>query len=205
MRSLVPVALVLLTVLFFGSYFAGYHVPGERTLDSAQGARVIDVPHDRPGRLTNPNTTRFRRWVEFYVHVAVNEERTKHGLDPLEFDAALRDIARNHSADMGRKGYFEHVSPTGVDPGDRYRREDYHCLRGAGENIAYTYFDLRVRTDTGDVVRYRTARALARGLVTQWMHSPEHRKNILSKHWEREGIGITYTESGRVYATENFC
>ncbi|ODR79799.1 SCP-like extracellular [Haladaptatus sp. W1] len=205
MRSLVPVALVLLTVLFFGSYFAGYHVPGERTLDSAQGARVIDVPHDRPERLTNPNTTRFRRWVEFYVHVAVNEERTKHGLDPLEFDAALRDIARNHSADMGRKGYFEHVSPTGVDPGDRYRREDYHCLRGAGENIAYTYFDLRVRTDTGDVVRYRTARALARGLVTQWMHSPEHRKNILSKHWEREGIGITYTESGRVYATENFC
>ncbi|GKZ14798.1 CAP domain-containing protein [Haladaptatus sp. T7] len=205
MRSLVPVALVLLTVLFFGSYFAGYHVPGERTLDSAQGARVIDVPHDRPERLTNPNTTRFRRWVEFYVHVAVNEERTKHGLDPLEFDAALRDIARNHSADMGRKGYFEHVSPTGVDPGDRYRREDYHCLRGAGENIAYTYFDLRVRTDTGDVVRYRTARALARGLVTQWMHSPEHRKNILSKHWDREGIGITYTESGRVYATENFC
>lgn len=205
MRSLVPVALVLLTVLFFGSYFAGYHVPGEQTLDSAQGARVIDVPHDRPERLTDPNTTRFRRWVEFYVHVAVNEERTKHGLDPLEFDAALRDIARHHSTDMGRKGYFEHVSPTGVDPGDRYRRGDYHCLRGAGENIAYTYFDLRVRTDTGDVVRYRTARALARGLVTQWMHSPEHRKNILSKHWDREGIGITYTENGRVYATENFC
>ena len=100
MRSLLPVALVLLTVLFFGSYFAGYHVPGERTLDSAQGARVVDVPQDRPGRLTDPHETRFRRWVEFYIHVAVNRQRTQRGLAPLEFDAALRDVARGHSVTL---------------------------------------------------------------------------------------------------------
>lgn len=205
MRSLLPVALVLLTVLFFGSYLAGYHVPGERTLDSAQGARVVDVPQDRPGRLTDPHETRFRRWVEFYIHVAVNRERTQRGLAPLEFDAALRAIARDHSVDMGRKDYFAHVSPSGIDPGDRYRRANYHCLRGAGENIAYTYFDRRVRTDSGDVVRYRAAKELARGVVSQWMHSPDHRENILAKRWQREGLGIYYTENGRIYATEDFC
>lgn len=204
-RSLVPLCLVLLIVLFSGAYVAGYHVPGERTLDTARGVQVVDVPNDQPKRLTDPNRTQFRRWVEFYVHRGINERRAEHGLPPLEFDGALRDIARNHSADMGKGGYFAHVSPSGADPNDRYRRAEYYCIRGAGENIAYTYFDRRVRTDNGTVVRYRTAKELARGIVSQWMHSPEHRKNLLSKNWEREGLGVYYTRDGRIYATEDFC
>ncbi|WP_458188851.1 CAP domain-containing protein [Haladaptatus sp. NG-WS-4] len=205
MRSLAPTVLILATMLFFGAYLAGYPVPGADTLGSLQGAEVVDVPDDRPESLTDPNEPRFRRWVEFYVHIYVNEERIEHGLDPIEFDAGLRDIARNHSAEMARQNYFAHVSPSGEDPGDRYRDADYYCLRGAGENIAYTYFDRRVRTENGTVVRYRTADELARGIVSQWMNSTGHRENILSENWEREGIGVYTTDSGRVFATENFC
>jgi uncharacterized protein YkwD len=205
MRSLVPLVLVLAAMLFFGAYLTGYPVPGEGTLDSLQGAEVAEVPDDRPAALTDPGDPRFRRWVEFYIHVYVNEERTERGLAPLEFDAALRDIARNHSAGMARENYFAHVAPSGTDPGDRYRNADYYCLRGAGENIAYTYFDRRVRADDGSVVRYRTAEELARGVVSQWMNSTGHRENILSENWEHEGIGVYYAENGRIFATENFC
>lgn len=205
MRSLVPPLVVLATMLFVGAYVVGYPVPGAETLDSLQGAEVIDVPDDHPDAVTDPDDPRFRRWVEFYIHIYVNEERTDHGRQPLEFDAALRDIARNHSAEMGREHYFDHVSPGGKTPADRYQKAEYRCLRGAGENIAYTYFDRRVRTENGSVVRYRTADELARGIVSQWMESPSHRENLLAENWEREGIGVYYAESGRVFATQNFC
>ncbi|WP_049969091.1 CAP domain-containing protein [Haladaptatus cibarius] len=205
MRSLVPPILVFAALLFFGAYFVGYPVPGGDTLDSFQGAEVIEVPEDNPEAVTEPTDPEFRRWAEFYIHRYVNEERTDHGLEPVEFDTALRDIARNHSEEMGRESYFSHVSPSGESPSDRYREADYHCLRGAGENIAYTYFDRRVRTENGTVVRYRTADELARGVVTQWMNSPSHRENMLSENWEREGIGVYYADSERVFATQNFC
>jgi uncharacterized protein YkwD len=204
-RSLVPVVLVLGTLLFAGAYLAGYAVPGESSIESFQGAEVVDVPEEEPSSLTDPSSPRFRRWVEFYVHRYVNRERVERGKEPLEFDAALRDIARGHSQAMARQDYFAHVSPAGEDPGDRYRDADYYCLRGAGENIAYTYFDRRVRTDGGAVARYRNASELARGVVSQWMHSESHRENLLSSTWKREGIGLHYGDDGRLFVTQNFC
>jgi uncharacterized protein YkwD len=205
MRRLVPVGF-LLVLLFAGAYFAGYPVPGENAIDSLQGADVVSVPEQQPDRLTDPETREFRRWVEFYVHVYVNQERVDHGAGALEFDAALRDIARDYSGRMANRSFFAHVSPSGSDPGDRYRAAEYHCVRGAGENLAYTYFDRRVRTEEGEVVRYRSARGLARGVVSQWMHSPDHRKNLLSGNWDREGVGVYYEEeTDRVFVTQNFC
>ena len=41
----------------------------------------------------------------------VNEERTRAGLDPLEFDDQLREVARAHSREMFELGYFGHQSP----------------------------------------------------------------------------------------------
>ncbi|WP_433628673.1 CAP domain-containing protein [Halomicrococcus sp. NG-SE-24] len=205
MRSLVPVAFVLAALLFVGAYVAGYPVPGEASVESLQGAEVVSVPDDRPANVSDPSSTQFRRWVEFYVHLYVNEERRERGKTPLEFDAGLRTVARGHSVEMARQDYFAHVSPDGEDPGDRYRESNYFCLQGAGENIAYTYFGRRVRIENGTVDRYRSAKQLARGVVTQWMNSPGHRRNLLSPNWEREGIGVYYADDGRIFVTQNFC
>jgi uncharacterized protein YkwD len=201
----VPAVLVLVAFLFAGAYLAGYAVPGESSIESFQGAEVVAVPDEEPANLTRPASPRFRRWVEFYVHRYVNRERVARGKESLAFDAALRDVARGHSEEMARQDYFAHVSPAGEDPGDRYRDADYYCLRGAGENIAYTYFDRRVRTDDGTVAHYRNASQLARGVVTQWMHSEGHRENLLSSNWKREGIGVYYGDDGRLFVTQNFC
>jgi uncharacterized protein YkwD len=37
------------------------------------------------------------------------------------------------------------------------------------------------------------------------MKSPGHRKNILTPHWGKEGIGITISPDGKEYVTQNFC
>lgn len=153
-----------------------------------------------------------RSRVERLVHEHVNERRAEHGLGALEFDTALREIARYHSEDMAENDYFSHTSPDGETRSDRYDRFGYDCRADTGdgtyytggENIAYTYYDTRVRTSDG-VVRYTTADELARGLVRGWMNSQGHRENILTEAWDHEGIGVAITSDGKVYATQNFC
>lgn len=149
-----------------------------------------------------------RAALERYVHEAVNEERTARGLEPLEFDTELRDIARAHSEDMAERGYFAHVDPEGNDVTDRYGQAGYECDANGytgGENLAQTWYDTPVVNDDGETVRYETEQELADGIVTQWMNSPDHRENLLATQWENEGIGVYVTDDNRVFVTQNFC
>jgi uncharacterized protein YkwD len=70
-----------------------------------------------------------------------------------------------------------------------------------------TYYASPVQIDNGTTVTYENENELAHGLMRQWIRSPEHRDNLLSKA-ESVGHGISITtEDGRiaVYVTQNFC
>lgn len=147
--------------------------------------------------------------VEDFVHAEVNERRTARGLEPLEWDGTVASVARAHSYDMARRGYFGHANPDGEDPFDRFSAVDDYC-RGYGENIALTWLDRPVDRPGGDgVATYHTAEDLADGLVDQWMNSTEHREAILDEHggpaWDRGGVGVHVADDGAVYAAHNFC
>ncbi len=146
--------------------------------------------------------------VEDFVHAEINERRTERGLEPLEWDGTVASVARAHAADMGQRDYFAHTNPEGEGPYDRFRDVDDYC-RAYGENIAMTWIDRRVERPTGGIVRYRTAEALATGLVDQWMNSTDHRRAILeageTPAWDRAGVGVYITDDGAVYAGQNFC
>ncbi len=98
----------------------------------------------------------------------VNAERAKVGVKPLIWSAERAQVARAHSADMFRRGYFSHYSPEGKDVGDRL---------GAA-NIGYTV--------AGENL------ALAPDLSsahTGLMNSPGHKRNILDPAYNKVGIG----------------
>lgn len=99
----------------------------------------------------------------------VNKERTSHGLSPLVLDRALRDVARQHSAEMFDLGYFDHNSPVLGSPFERMLRRGV-TFTVAGENIAYA----------------QNVRFAHEGL----MNSPSHRAAILSPDFGRVGIGV---------------
>jgi uncharacterized protein YkwD len=153
--------------------------------------------------------------LEGLVHAEVNRVRQNRGLDPLSFDAELVTIARYHSRDMATREYFAHVGPNGETMQDRYALFRYDCrvpiggnrYATGGENVLYTYYRTGISGPEGPVT-YETPKDLAEGMVSQWMHSPEHRENLLRSAWRREGIGVfVIEEEGRakVYATQNFC
>lgn len=177
----------------------------EDEIDDADDEDITD--EDETDETADDDADVDRAAVEQYAHEAVNEERAAHGLEELEFDTELRDIARAHSEDMAERGYFSHVDPEGNDFVDRYDEAGYECnINGytGGENIAQTWYDTPVTTDDG-TVQYEDEQELGYGIVDQWMNSPDHRDNILAEQWENEGIGVHITDDDQVYATQNFC
>jgi uncharacterized protein YkwD/uncharacterized membrane protein required for colicin V production len=113
----------------------------------------------------------------------VNVERLRAGLRPLVADERLREVARQHSQEMFRLGYFAHVSPSAGSPADRLQRSGVPFAT-AGENLAYA----------------PTVEVAHAGL----MASPGHRKNILTPEFSRVGIGVMRGGLyGRMF-TQNF-
>lgn len=99
----------------------------------------------------------------------VNKERSTRGIKTLNFDSKLKAIAREHSEDMFKRGYFSHYSPEGLTVADRASNRGVDFLV-IGENLAYAP-DLELAH---------------KGL----MNSPGHRANILSTDYGKVGIGV---------------
>ncbi len=99
----------------------------------------------------------------------VNKDRSGRGLNTLTLDPKLLQIARDHSADMFKGGYFSHYTPEGKSVADRANQAGISYLV-IGENLAYA----------------PNLELAYRGL----MNSPGHRANILSPDYHKVGIGI---------------
>jgi uncharacterized protein YkwD len=107
----------------------------------------------------------------------MNEERGARGLAPLAWNASLAGYAGNWSRNMGNGNNLHHS-----DIGSLLGPFDY-----VGENIA-----------TG------SKGVSAGALHVAWMHSQEHRDNILSPGFQAVGIGVYCSPNGSIWATTEF-
>lgn len=107
--------------------------------------------------------------LEMKMLQLVNQERTKRGLKPLQWDPEILPVARAHSQDMFARGYFSHYTLEGKDPFDRMKAGGIKYF-SAGENLALG----------------PTLSICHEGL----MNSPGHKANILNPTYGRVGIGI---------------
>jgi uncharacterized protein YkwD len=116
--------------------------------------------------------------LESSVVARMNAVRRSHGLRSLRMSRRLRTAAVSHSKDMGHRGYFEHDSLTGTPFWRRIERF-YPSLGfnswSVGENLLWG-------SDRND----------AAFAVREWMESPPHRRNILSRDWREVGIGAVF-------------
>lgn len=141
-------------------------------------------PKPKPSRTSpSPVKDKITTW-EDEVFRLVNVERTKAGCAKLHTDARLHKAARDFSALMAAKNFFDHVSPDGSSFVDREEDAGYPRNQAAAENIAYGY---------------GTAAAVMKG----WMNSTGHRKNILNCGIKAIGVGLAYRKS-TPYWTQDF-
>jgi uncharacterized protein YkwD len=116
----------------------------------------------------------------------INKARAKHGLSQVRLNDKLIASARQHSADMGARKYFEHDAPSPNAEAWQsriircgYSRQGYRYWK-TGENIYY-----------GAGVFSSPVAA-----VDAWMKSSGHRAVILTKVFREIGVGAVKTDDG---------
>jgi uncharacterized protein YkwD len=109
---------------------------------------------------------------------AANAERTRHGLRPLRYSRGLHRAAALHSAEMARLGYFDHDSADGTSFARRIRRT--YRMRGYR------------RWGVGENLVSGSPTLSAAEALSEWLQSPGHRANLLSRRWRDAGLGAVY-------------
>ena len=121
--------------------------------------------------------------AETQMLTLVNRARAENGLEPVEVDPTIRDVARAYSTTMFQQGFFAHIDQNGATPFDRMRAGGA-TFRAAGENLALA----------------PTVQIAHDGL----MNSPGHRANILNPRYRRIGIGVADGGMHGKMFTQNF-
>ncbi|HVZ12104.1 MAG TPA: CAP domain-containing protein [Patescibacteria group bacterium] len=121
--------------------------------------------------------------IEQDIFRLTNDQRTLYSLPTFTWSDALANVARAHSQDMTNRNFFDHVNPDGKDPFQRMLAAGIN-FRAAAENIA--------GGPTADTI------------VTNWMHSPEHKANILNPALLQLGVGVATNPTYGYYATQDF-
>jgi uncharacterized protein YkwD len=112
----------------------------------------------------------------------INDARRTHGLKPLVVSAKLTAAAVQHTREMGADGYFEHESFYNTEFWKRIAR--WYPSKGwsswsVGENLLYSSPDVD---------------GAASG-VDDWMSSPGHRANLLSRTWREIGVAAIHFDN----------
>jgi uncharacterized protein YkwD len=106
------------------------------------------------------------------VIAETNLQRQENGsLPALVENAKLDEAAATKANDMFQSQYFEHVSPSGVDPGKLVQSYGYDFIV-EGENLILGNFSSE------------------KEVLQDWMNSPAHRANILNNRYTEIGAAI---------------
>jgi uncharacterized protein YkwD len=116
---------------------------------------------------------------ELAIVRAMNVARARNGVPPLRMGRVLTRAARAHSADMARRGYFDH--------GAFVQR-----LRSFGVRAPYL----------GENLAYGSQGLAPAAIVQMWIASPPHRENLLDRSFRRIGVGVA--GSSRKLITADF-
>lgn len=151
-------------------------------------AQFVQRVTSRPG-----SGTQFRGDLEGVVLNAVNAYRASKKLPALARSGANHKAARAHAVDMAVNEFVGHRSSSGQEFDSRMRslRDGALFLPSMGENAA--------RQRAGGEAN----RAKALKLVEQWIGSPSHRRQMLSRSFTTVATGVVQ-KGDHLYAVQIF-
>lgn len=167
-----------------------------------------------------------RALLDAAVFHETNRRRAKHDLPPLKFRPKLREAARLQARAMVKLGKVTHENPAKNEkmPSDRmkllgldghYYAENVAMVFGirykSGEQVYPRELEGREvfsKKPGGKPIQPHSYASFAKYLLDEWMASPGHRKNILSKEPEFLGVSCLHdrpaTDMDRFYCAQEF-
>ena len=138
------------------------------------GKRIIPIALVATLLATLGATPAQARTTREKILAKVNAIRSNHGVRRLDCVSPVNDLAQDHSRRMARTRTLFHTSDLYSKLRSRIRLSTW------GENVGYAPRWWRV--------------------VTLWMQSPSHRRNMLNGRFSRCGIGAVQS-GGRIWLT----
>ena len=111
--------------------------------------------------------------------------RASQHLIPMRRLPEIDRVARAHSEDMAQRSYLSHVSPEGLNPVDRLHGGGVSGFSLAAENAGMTS-----RPDPNTEI------------FQGWLHSADHRRNLVAPPFNATGVGIARAADGTFYYTQ---
>jgi len=133
---------------------------------------------------TDPTAAPYAALESAFLH-DVNAVRAQRHLIPLRRMTELDVVARAHSLDMARRGFFAHENPEGANPLHRVERADISGFSLAAENLGITN-----RPDPN------------REVLSGWLQSTVHRDNLYAPPFNTTGVGIARAADGSLIYTQ---
>lgn len=121
--------------------------------------------------------------LEAAVVRKVNQIRRARGLRALKVTAPLQRAAADHAVNMARHGYFTHNWSNGA----AFARWIRRYWPGRGEYRSWS---------VGENLYWRGPTITAAHVVSAWMTSPPHRRNLLARSWRNIGVGAVHMTVG---------
>ena len=190
------------------------------TLNSSEFLSDIEL-----SMTVNPDSFNYSLFHAALLHLT-NIQRIDHEKLTLLYFVDLESSSKIHSLEMSKHHFFNHLNKFNKDletPADRIfsYNENYQII---GENIVsnnlidydgdYLEFSIQIVDDkqlftyeNGEALRNVSYINLAKRLMKQWMDSPPHKKNILSKDYTLIGCGCALEQGGdfvKINCTQNF-
>jgi len=185
MKKIIIFLFIILVLVGAGYYFKNdilgiYQSASRRITENIQDFKKIDVGNiitEVSKDFFNPPPLEIRgKPSQAILNKAgiiseTNLQRQNNGLVSFTENAQLDAVALAKANNMFKNQYFEHTSPSGVDPGQLVLSHGYKYIV-AGENLILGNF------------------ASEKELVQAWMDSPGHRANILNNRYSEIGVAV---------------
>jgi uncharacterized protein YkwD len=181
----VPSAILLRAAVIAGLVISGVLPGASHGSDQGDAARrsVLEYAKWAEQVLASPPAAiQFLTTLEDRLAERVGRERSEHDLGALEPAPGLQRAARAHAVDMLQRDYTGHIGPAGRSATGRVGILDRRFIGLTGENLAEN-----VGIPTAAVAEQVGPMALK--LVSGFLESPEHRRNLLGPDYTHHGIG----------------
>jgi len=124
------------------------------------------------------------RKIAATIHRFINNKREQKGYSELRGNTDLAAAAENYARKMAQKDRVSHhLGSTPQERAPRFRGVSENCLKALNAN--------------------RPAESIAGEAVGRWMHSHEHRANILREESSHSGVGV-WIKHNDVYVVQMF-
>ncbi len=133
----------------------------------------IEIPSNQPPQPLQLAQTPQTAQIEAQVRQKINQVRQKNGLQPLQNNEKLAQVARKYSRQMMEKNFFSHTGSDGSTLSDRVR---------AGKIIYWMVGE--------NLFKSKNIPQPVSAAVEGWLASPGHRENLLRPVFRETGVGV---------------